>query len=62
MSEDRPNAQPATQAGASGEAAVVGLEVGVLRSGDEVPVIGMERRRGTVQVSAEGHGRRPRKG
>ena len=47
MSEGQPKVQPAAQAGSPGEAAGVGWEVGVLRSSEEAPVMGAERRWGT---------------
>jgi hypothetical protein len=54
MSEGQPKAQPVTQAGSPGEAASVGLEVGVLRSSEEIPVMGVERRRGTCPGGSSG--------
>ena len=51
MSEGQPKAQPAAQAGSPGEAVGVGLEVGVLRSSDEAPVTGAERRGRTIQTA-----------
>src|SRR2546426_6089266 len=54
MSEGQPKAQPGAQAGSSGEAAGVGLEVAVLRSSEEAPVVGVERRRGTCSDVSRG--------
>ena len=45
MSESEPPAQSAAQAGSPGEATGVGSAVGVLRSSEEAPVMGVERRR-----------------
>ena len=62
MSKGQPEAQPAAQAGSSGEAEGIGLEVGVLRSSEETPVMGAERRRDTCpDVRSEG-GRWPHQG
>lgn len=54
MSEAPNQAQPPVQAGPSGEAAGVGLEVGVLHSSEEAPVTGAERRRGTCPGVSSG--------
>lgn len=54
MNQGQPKVQPAAQAGSPGEAAGVGLEVGVLRSSDEAPVTGAERRRGTCSDVSRG--------
>src|SRR5947207_15237249 len=54
MSEGQPKVQPAAQAGSPGEAAGVGWEVGVLRSSEETPVMGAERRRGTCSDVSRG--------
>jgi len=62
MSAEQSKTQPAAQAGSTGEAAAVGPAVGVLRSSEEVPVMGMGRRRGTCPSVRGGRGRRPRKG
>ncbi len=62
MSEGQPKTQPAAQAGSSGEAEGVGLEVGVLRSSDEAPVMGAEQRRDTCPSVRSDGGRWPRKG
>ena len=62
MSEGQPKTQPAAQAGSSGETARVGLEVGVLRSSQETPVTGVERRRDTCLGVRRGRDRWPRKG
>src|SRR6059036_2387528 len=62
MSEEPSKAQPAAQAGSSGETARVGLEVGVLRSSQETPVTGVERRRDTCLGVRRGRDRWPRKG
>src|SRR5258705_13470841 len=56
MNEGQPKVQPNVQAGTPGEAEVVGLEVGVLRSSDDAPVIGAERRRGTCSDVSRGTG------
>jgi hypothetical protein len=40
MSEGKPRAQPAVQAGSPGKTAPVGSVVGVLRSSDDAPVMG----------------------
>jgi hypothetical protein len=47
MSENKTPAQSAAQAGSSGEVAGVGAAVGVPRSSEETPVMGVERRRDT---------------
>ena len=57
-SQNRPDAQ----AGQPGEAKGIGAAVGVLRSSEEAPVMGVERRRGTRPNVRGGCGRRPRKG
>lgn len=62
MSREQSKPQSVAQAGSSGEAAGVGPAVGVLRSSEEVPVMGMERRRGTCPGVRGDRGRRPRKG
>ena len=49
--------QPAGQAGAPGKTAGVGLEVGVLRSSKEAPVMGAERRRDTCPNVRSDRGR-----
>ena len=54
MSQEQSKAQPAVQAGSSGEAVAVGLEVGVLRSSEEAPVMGAEQRRGTCPGVSRG--------
>ena len=54
--------QPAGQAGWPGKTAGVGLEVGVLRSSEEAPVIEAERRRDTCPNVRSDHGRWPRQG
>jgi len=54
--------QPAGQAGAPGKTAGDGLEVGVLRSSNEAPVMGVERRRDTCPNVRSDRGRWPRKG
>jgi hypothetical protein len=45
MNREPSQVQSTAQAGTPGEAAGVGLEVGVLRSSEETPVTGVERRR-----------------
>ena len=62
MSEGMPETQSDVQAGSSGKAAGVGLEVGVLRSSDEAPVMGAERRRDTCPDVRSDRGRWPREG
>ena len=62
MSEAASQAQPVTQAGLPGEATRIGVEVGVLRSSQETPVTGAERRRDTCPDVRSDRGRRPRKG
>ena len=62
MSEAASQAQPVTQAGLPGEATGIGVEVGVLRSSEETPVTGAERRRDTCPDVRSDRGRRPRKG
>jgi hypothetical protein len=62
MSQETSKAQTAAQAGLAGKAAGVGPAVGVLRSSWEVPVMGMEPRRGTCPYVRRGCGRRSRKG
>ncbi len=54
MNLDKSIVQPAEQAGSPGKAAGVGLEVGVLHSSEETPVMGMERRRGTCPGVSRG--------
>jgi len=54
MSQGSPRTQPAVQAGSSGKAAGVGLEVGVLNSSEETSVMGVERRRGTCPGVSRG--------
>jgi len=54
MSMEQSKAQPATQAGSSGEMAKVGLEVGVLHSSEEPPVTGAERRQDTCPDVSSG--------
>ena len=54
MSQAQSKAQPATQAGSSGEVAKVGLEVGVLHSSEEPPVTGAERRQDTCPDVSSG--------
>ena len=49
-----PKVQSAEQAGSPGKAAGVGLEVGVLHSSEETPVMGVERRRGTCPGVSSG--------
>ena len=58
MSGGQPKTQPAAQAGSPGEAVRVGLEVGVLHSSTEAPVMGVERRRDAC--SGVRGGRRPK--
>src|SRR5829696_9766216 len=62
MSLEPSRTQPDVQAGSAGEAATVGSEVGVLRSSDEAPVTGVERRRDTCSDVRIDRGRWPRKG
>ena len=62
MSEGQPRAQLAPQAGSPGEAAGVGLEVGVPHSSEETPVTGVEQRRDTCPGVRSDRGRRPRQG
>src|SRR5215468_4944618 len=54
MNEGQPKVQPNAQAGSSGEAEAVGREVGVSRSSEEAPVMGVERRRGTCPDASRG--------
>jgi hypothetical protein len=54
--------QPAGQVGSPGKTAGVALEVGVLRSSEEAPVIGAERRRDTCPNVRSDRGRWPRQG
>jgi hypothetical protein len=54
MSTEQSKAQPATQAGSSGEMAKVGLEVGVLHSSEEPPETGAERRQDTCPDVSSG--------
>ena len=61
MSQGNPKAQSAAQTGSSGQATGVGPEVGVLRSSEEAPVMGVERRRDTCLGVRNGRGRRLRK-
>jgi hypothetical protein len=62
MSAEQSQTQSAAQAGSSGEVAGVGPAVGVLRSSEEVPVMGMERRRDACSGVRRGQGRRPCEG
>ncbi len=61
MSESKPPAQSVAPAGSPGQAASVGPAVGVLRSSEEAPVMGVERRRDTGLDGRRGWGRRLRK-
>src|SRR6266403_2492341 len=54
MSEGKTRTQSSEQAGTPGKAEGVGLEVGVLRSSKEAPVMGIERRRGTCSDVSRG--------
>src|SRR5215472_11216072 len=54
MNEGQLKIQPDVQTGSSGEAEVVGREVGVSRSSEEAPVMGVERRRGTCPDVSRG--------
>ena len=58
MSAEQSKAQSAGQAGSSGKAAGVGSAVGVLRSSEETPVMGVERRRDAGLGVRSGRGRR----
>ena len=62
MSEAQSQAQSVEQAGTPGKTTGVGLEVGVLRSSQETPVTGVERRRDTCLGVRRGRDRWPRKG
>ena len=53
---EEPGHQPVEQAGMPGKAAVVGAEVGVLRSSEEAPVMGVERRRDAGLGGRSGRG------
>jgi len=61
MSEGKVPTQSDAQAGSSGQAASVGSAVGVLRSSDEAPVMGVEPRRDAGLDGGSGRGRRLRK-
>jgi len=54
MSQEQSKTQLAAQAGSPGKTAAVGLEVGVLRSSEETPVTGAERRRDTCPDVSSG--------
>jgi hypothetical protein len=54
--------QPVGQAGSPGKTTGVGLEVGVLRSSEEAPIIGAEQRRDTCPHVRSDRGRWPRQG
>ena len=61
MSQEQSKVQGGAQAGLSGKATLVGSEVGVLRSSEEPPVMGVERRRDAGLDGRSGRGRRLRK-
>lgn len=61
MSQSKTQTQSIAQAGSTGEAAGVGSAVGVLRSSEEAPVMGVERRRDAGLDGRSGRGRRLRK-
>ena len=54
MSQAQAKVQPVEQAGSTGKAAGVGLEVGAPHSSKEAPVMGVERRRGTCSDVSRG--------
>ena len=62
MNEAQSQVQSVEQAGTPGKTTGVGLEVGVLRSSQETPVTGVERRRDTCLGVRRGRDRWPRKG
>ena len=62
MNHPKCKVQPVEQAGSPGKTAGVGVEVGVLNSSDEAPVMGAERRWDACPNVRSDRGRRPHKG